>query len=217
MFVIQSEFMRKLSPFIILISVVLVSSCKKENNPPANIISEFPNEVGDHWRYLYTWGIATVHLDTIDVDIVGTRTITGGQTAKVWAYKYKFNNYPMVHDTGYVIVDSQLVKIYLYAYGSYYERKRYKLPVTVGDIWTIPQNYKDTTWVLGNHAVTVPAGTFPNTYALRQERKYIVNSWTNNDIYLSPQVGLVKFDQSEYSLGDVLGNGLWELISYTVQ
>ena len=168
------------------------------------IISEFPNEIGNHWRYLYTWGTAIIRHDTIDVDIVGTRTITGGQTAKVWAYRYKFNNYPMVQDTSYVVVDSQLVKIYLYAYGAYYERKRYKLPVTVGDIWTIPQNYKDTTWVLGNQTVVVPAGTFKNTYQLRQERKYVVNSWTNNDIWLSPQVGLVKFYKSEYSLGDVL-------------
>jgi hypothetical protein len=209
--------MRKQVIFIILISLVAISSCKKENNPPENIISEFPNEIGNHWRYLYTWGTAIIRHDTIDVDIVGTRTITGGQTAKVWAYRYKFNSYPMVQDTSYVVVDSQLVKIYLYAYGAYYERKRYKLPVTVGDMWTIPQNYKDTTWVLGNNAVTVPAGTFANTYQLRQERKYIVNSWTNNDIWLSPQVGLVKFHQSEYSLGDVLGNGLWELINYTVQ
>jgi hypothetical protein len=210
--------MRKLSPFIILISLVLVSSCKKEDNPPENIISEFPNEVGDHWRYLCTWGIATVHLDTIDVDVVGIRTITGGQTAKVWAYKYKFNNYPMSNDTSYVVIDSQLVKVYLHYYGStYYEKKRYKLPLTVGNIWTIPQNYKDTTWVLGNNAVTVPAGTFANTFQLRQERKHIVNSSTNNDMWLSPQVGLVKFYQEEYNLGGVRGNGLWELISYSVQ
>jgi len=209
--------MRKLSPFIILVFIAVISSCKKENNPSQNIISEFPNEIGNHWRYLYTWGFAIIRHDTIDVDIVGTRTITGGQTAKVWAYKYNFNNYPMVRDTNYVVVDSQLVKVYIYAYGSYYERKRYKLPVTVGDTWTIPQNYKDTTWVRDNYSVNVPAGTFTNTYELRQERKYIVNSWTNNDIWLSPQVGLVKFNQSEYSLGDVLGNGLWELISYSIQ
>jgi len=208
--------MRKLSPFIIVISLAFLSSCRIENNPVANIISEFPNEIGNHWRYLYTWGVVNIHLDTIDVDIVGTRTITGGQVAKVWAYKYKSNT-SIVHDTSYVVVDSQLVKIYFYQYGSYYERRRYKLPVTVGSVWTIPQNLRDTTWVLGNYAVTVPAGTFANTYELRHERKPIVNTWTNNKIWFSPQVGVVKFNQFEYDLGPVLGNDLWELISYTVQ
>ena len=209
--------MKKLSPLIVLVSLALLSSCKKENNPPENITAEFPNEIGDHWRYLYTWGTAVVHRDTVDVDIVGTRVISNGQTAKVWAYKVQSNSYPALIDTNYVVVDSQLIKIYLYAYGAYYEKKRYKLPITVGDIWTIPQNYKDTTWVLGNHPLTVPAGTFPNTYQLRQERKPIVNSWTNNDIWVSPQVGMVKFYQEEYNLGGVRGNGLWELISYSVQ
>jgi hypothetical protein len=93
---------------------------------------------------------------------------------------------------------------------------RYKLPVTAGDMWTIPQNYKDSTWVLGNYTVTVPGGTFKNTCELKKERGYIVNSWTNNKIWFSPQVGVVKFEQSEYSLGPVLGNGLWELLNYTL-
>jgi hypothetical protein len=207
--------MRKQAIFIILISLVAIYSCRNENIPPANIISEFPNEIGDHWRYLYTWGIATVHLDTIDVDIVGTRTITGGQAAKVWEYKYKFNN-STVRDTSYVVVDSQLVKIYFYQYGAYYERKRYKLPLTVGSVWTIPQNYRDTTWVLGNYAVTVAAGTFANTYELRHEQKPFLNTWTNNKIWFSPQVGVIKFDQFQYDFVPVLGNDLWELISYTV-
>jgi hypothetical protein len=210
--------MRKQAIFIILISLVAITSCRNENNPAANTVLEFPNEIGDHWRYLYTWNSVNVQRDTIDVDIIGTLTLPSGQLAKVWAYKFKYNNYPMFNDTSYVVVDSQLVKVYLHYYGStYYEKKRYKLPLTVGNIWTIPQNYKDTTWVLGNNAVTVPAGTFANTYQLRQERKYIVNSWTNNDMWLSPQVGLVKFYQEEYNLGGVRGNGLWELISYSVQ
>jgi hypothetical protein len=210
--------MRKKLVIIFLISMAAFFSCKKENNSPDNIISEFPNEIGNHWRYLYTWNSVNVQRDTIDVDITGTRILPSGQLAKVWAYKFKYNNYPMANDTSYVVVDSQLVKVYLHSYGSiYYEKKRYKLPLTVGNLWTIPTNYKDTTWVLGNYAVTVPSGTFANTYELRQERKPIVNSWTNNGMWLSPQVGLVKFYQEEYNLGGVRGNGLWELINYSVQ
>jgi hypothetical protein len=203
---------------ITLIFTAAISSCKKENNPTENIISEFPNEIGNHWRYLYTWNTANVQRDTIDVDIVGTRLMPSGQTAKVWAYKVQSNTYPVLSDTNYVVIDSQLVKIYLKSYGStYYEKKRYKLPLTVGNLWTIPTNYKDTTWVLGNYAVTVPGGLFKNTYQLRQERKPFINSWTNNDMWISPQVGLVKFYQAEYNLGGVFGNGLWELINYNVQ
>jgi hypothetical protein len=203
---------------IILISMAAIPSCRKDNNSPANIISEFPNEIGNHWRYLYTWNTAIVQKDTIDVDIVGTRLLPSGQIAKVWAYKVQSNTYTVLNDTNYVVTDSQQVKVYLRSYGSvYYEKKRYKLPLTVGNQWTIPTNYKDTTWVLGNTSITVPGGIFANTYQLRQERKPFINSWTNNDIWLSPQVGLVKFYQEEYNLGGVFGNGLWELISYTVQ
>ncbi|MEO6540089.1 MAG: hypothetical protein ABIN74_03815, partial [Ferruginibacter sp.] len=108
--------MRKQILIVILVSVAAISSCRKENDPPQNIISEFPNEIGNHWRYLYTWGTAIVHQDTIDVDIVGTRAMPNGQTAKVWVYKVQSNSYPALIDTNYVIVDSQLVKVYLRSY-----------------------------------------------------------------------------------------------------
>lgn len=198
-----------------LIAMTIISSCQKQVDSPANVISEFPNEVGNHWRYLYTRAVN--QQDTIDVDIVGTHVLPNGQAAKVWAYKFQFSNYPITRDTSYVVADSQVVKIYLYAYGSYYETMRYQLPLSVGEMWTIPQNFKDSTWVLGNYPVTVPGGTFRNTFELKKERDYVLNSWTNNKIWFSPQVGLIKFDQSEFSLGPVTGNGLWELLEYSLQ
>ncbi len=98
-----------------------------------------------------------------------------------------------------------------------YERQRYVLPLQTGNIWFTNSIFGDTTKVITQSPLTVPAGTFENTYELSKKRGYVTNSWTSNQIWLTPNVGLTKLNQGEYSLGPLLGNGLWELDNYSLR
>ena len=75
----------------------------------------------------------------------------------------------------------------------------------------------DTTKVLANSTLTVPAGTFENTFELSKKRNYVVNAWTNNQIWFTPTVGMTKLNQGEFNLGPVIGNGIWQLANYSLK
>lgn len=198
---------------IFTMSVLAFTSCTKDNVTNDN--STFPNRIGNHWHYKYTAsGAATSY---IDVDIIGQATLPDGQNAKIWAYKILTYT-----DTTYVVSDDQLVKIYdkpcwTCTTQMPYERQRYVLPLQTGNTWFTNSTFGDTTKVITQSALTVPAGTFENTYELFKKRGYVTNSWTSNQIWLTPNVGLTKLNQGEYSLGPVLGNGLWELDNYSLK
>jgi hypothetical protein len=75
----------------------------------------------------------------------------------------------------------------------------------------------DTTKVLNESSLTVPAGTFENTFQLSKRIGYVVNSYTKDSIWLTPTIGMSKFYQDQFSLGPIPGNGIWELSSYNLK
>ena len=202
----------------LLLCVLLLSilSCRKSNTSGPS--STFPNTIGDHWRYNYTpTPTFPPTPGYIDVDIVGEGVLPDGELAKIWAYKILSYT-----DTTYVVADEQVVKIFdkpcpgctLYMP---YERMRYQLPLQTGNFWYTNARFGDTTRVLAEYAVTVPAGSFENTFELLKKQNYVTNSWENNQVWFSPTIGLVKLNQVEWSIGPLLGNGLWELESYSLK
>ena len=194
---------------IILISVAAISSCRNENNPPANIISEFPNEVGNHWRYEYKPFSGSTSY--IEVDIIGTTSLPSGHLAKIWVYKIL--NYS---DTNFVAFDGQTATIYRRnlngSIPQVYEKTRYLFPLQIGNVW---RSQLDSIRVFANSTLTVPAGTFENTFAL-SKRGQGPNVVTRDTIWFTPQVGMIKLKQLELELGPVPGNGIWELVDYSL-
>ncbi|WP_298299611.1 hypothetical protein [Hydrotalea sp.] len=206
--------------FFLLIFMV---SCSKENNSPSNTSSnqQFPDKVGNHWVYKYNDGSNSEQY--IFVDIVGTGILPDGQNVTIWTSTLQdATNRKYLLDSSFVVVDEQK--------GVFYgvpcltcttqmpdEKRRYIFPLQVNNKWFTDKFFGDTTKVLNESSLTVPAGTFDSTFELSKTVGYVVNSFTKDTIWLTPNIGMTKFYQNEYSLGQLPGNGIWELLSYQLK
>lgn len=181
----------------------------------------FPNTVGNHWVYKYNDGINSNQY--IDVDIVGTTTLPNGQAATIWTSTlYDNTNQKFSLDSSYVVVDNE--KSIFYAPpclpcipSTIDEKRRYIFPLQVGNKWFTNVFFGDTTKVLNENSLTVPAGTFINTFLLSRTIGYVVNTYTKDTVWLTPNIGMTKYIQNHYSLGPLPGNGIWELESYNLK
>lgn len=213
--------MKRIS-IISLTLFTMLFSCKKvsETTP----LSDFPNNVGNHWRYEFQ-STDPVTKSYIDVDIIGTGKLPNGQLAKIWVYSFlNFRETNLsFRDTNYVVSDDKNVIIYTNPCRTCakpqqmpYEKMKYVLPLKTGNFWLTP-SIRDTTKVLANAVLKVPAGSFKNTFELSNKRAYVTNSWTNNTIWFTPNIGITKLKQSQFDLGPLPTNGNWELIDYSLK
>ena len=203
---------------LLLLLVGLTIACHKSAVPASNMV--FPNQVGDQWVYKYSLsGNPAADTGTIQVDVVGQTVLPDGESAKIWVTNYSnASNYP---DTSLVVDSSSTVKIYFNNICPNCtdkmpeEWKRYNFPLQVSDEWIY--NLNDTTTVLNELSLQVPAGNFPNTFQLSRTVGYVTNSFIRDTIFITPAVGITKYFQYEFSLGPLSGNGLWELTSYRLK
>jgi uncharacterized membrane protein (UPF0127 family) len=170
--------------------------------------------VGDSWTYRYR-SIFDSSSHVIKVKVVGKGTLPDGERAKLWKYTY-----PNYTDTLWVTSNDTVAKIYYKPclpctpkMGAL--RLRYVLPLKVGNSWHTEAPYGDTTKVLVQKIITVPAGTF-TTFEISKTLGYVTNSWTQDTLWFKNKVGLIKKSQWEYSLGPSYGDGIWKLKSYHV-
>lgn len=203
--------------------LVLITSCTKESNQTPNTSSNqiFPNEVGNHWVYKYDDGNSNSE-QYIYVDIVGITTFQG-QSATIWTSTLQdASNSKYLLDSSYVVVDNDTAVFYAppcltCTPQPVYEKRRYVFPLQVGNFWFTDKFFGDTTKVLNEKSLTVPAGTFKNTFQLSKTIGYVTNSFTKDSIWLTPNIGMTKYYQNEYSLGPIPGNGTWELTTYNLK
>jgi hypothetical protein len=204
----------------LLLSVSLMIACHKSSGPTSN--AAFPNQIGDGWVYRYSLsGGPSADTGTILVDIVGQTILPDGEQAKIWVTKY--SNAPNYPDTTLVVDSASTVKIYFNNICPNCtdkmpgEWKRYNFPLQVSDEWIYSDYYHDTTKVLDEVSLQVPAGNFPSTFQLSRTVGYVTNSYIKDTIFITPAVGITKYLQNEFSLGPLPGNGLWELASYQLK
>jgi hypothetical protein len=199
---------------VFIILLLLIAACKKKQEPA--LLPDFPNETGDHWRYKYTNQPGAISY--IDVDIIGTRIMPDGQSARIWVYNSAYGP-----DTNFVVIDGQVAKVYGDIYWSvtppFYEIRHYEFPLQVGAFYAypVPPIYRDSSKVAENSPVTVPAGTFNNTFKISKTRGYTFNSWTQDTIWYTPNIGMTKCKIGEYNLGPAALNGVWELTEYNLK
>jgi len=145
--------------------------------------------------------------------IVGQDKLPDGHMAKIWEYRY-----PNYTDSLWVMSNDTVAKFYNKPCCTTMPpmRLRLVLPLQAGNSWHSDVPYGDTTKVLKQTSVSVPAGTFKDTYEIAKTVGYVTNSWTNDTLWYKNKVGLVKKIQGEYSLGNLPGNGTWKLRSYSV-
>jgi hypothetical protein len=209
--------MKKIALFLMALVMVICSSCKKDNQIIQIQTQNFPNQVGDSWTYRLT---SNNNIDTIKVEIVGQGFLPDGTSAKIWKYTFQYPFQTQI-DTLLVTYINNDVRMY----SSFcwtcpnsppFESLHYSFPLSIGKLWVSNVAYHDTTKVLSQESVSVPVGTFKDVFRISHRNGFIVNSWTYDTIYFYAQIGLVKQNQNEYNLGPVIGNGIWELISYKV-
>ena len=195
-------------------------ACHKSSGPAPS--AAFPNQVGDHWVYKYSQSESpAAEIGTIQVDIVGQTILSDGEPAKIWVTKY--SNVPNYPDTSLVVDSASTVKIYFdnicpnCTNKMPSEWKRYNFPLQVSREWVYAAYYHDTTKVLDELSLQVPAGNFPNTFQLSRTVGYVTNSYINDTIFITPAVGITKYFQNEFNQGPLPGNGLWELASYQLK
>ena len=195
-----------------VIFVFFIFSCKKETN---QLIDIFPNNVGFEWTYrLYD----NNNVNTIKVQIVGEGVLPNGNNAKIWRYTYIYPSKTYI-DSVWVTDSNNDVRFYFNPCWSCTnqmppERLHYILPFIVGQYWYTDADYGDTTKVLKQISVTVPAGSYNDVFCISRVQGYVENSWKFDTLYFKEHVGLVKFNQHENSLGPSIGDGTWELIKY---
>jgi hypothetical protein len=144
-----------------------------------------------------------------------------GQLAKVWVY----NNTIYGSDTNFVVFDGQVAKFYggIYPYpnppSTYYEIMHFSFPLQVGTFYAypVPGYYHDTSKVLNNSPLTVPAGTFNNTFKISKNRFGVPNTWTRDTIWFSPTVGITKWILNEWDSGPAALDGIWQLTEYSLK
>jgi hypothetical protein len=204
--------------FLLLLVVGFTIACHKSGVPAQNMV--FPNQIGDHWVYAYSpSGDPAADTGTIEVNVIGQTILPDGEPAKIWVTSY--SGVPSYPDTSLVVSSTSTVTIYfnnicpICSDHMPTERKRYNFPLQVSDEWIY--NLSDTTRILDELSIQVPAGDFPHTFQLSKTVGYAVNSFTRDTIFLTPAVGVTKYFQDEYSLGPFPGNGLWQLASYQLK
>ncbi len=202
---------KRLLFFIVLLSI-LNFSCKKRE---VQADGYFPNEPGYHWTYRW---IADRSEGTIEVKILDSKKLAGGEVAKGWQYIYK-NGLESYVDTVWVVSSDKDVSIYNdldMSDSSQFstERLHYILPLEVGNRWYANLFQGDTTRVLNQETVSVPAGSFSNVFRISKNVGFAANAGVQDTIYFKKNIGVVKFCQHEFNLGPVPGNGVWELVDY---
>src|ERR1044071_4434193 len=209
--------------YFIFFALFLIMSCSKEDNTTSNTASNqnFPHEVGNQWIYKYDNGSNVDQY--IDVDIVGSVVLPDGQNATIWTSTLQDGaNQRFLLDSSYVVVDDEKAVFYAPPClpcipSTIEEKRRYMFPLQVGGLWFTDLVFGDTTKVLNDGSLTVPAGRFDNTFQLSRTIGYVTNSYTYDTIWLTPNIGMTKYFQNQYSLGPVPGNGVWELASYQLK
>jgi hypothetical protein len=202
----------------LFLSASLLVACHKHGDQVSS--AAFPNQIGDHWVYKYSpSGNPAADTGTVQVDIVGQITLPDGEMAKIWVMNY--SNFPDYSDTSLVVDSASTVKIYFNNICPFCtnkmpaERRRYNFPLQVSDEWIY--NLNDTTRVLDELSLQVPAGNFPNTFQLSKTVGYATESFTRDTIFITSAVGITKYFQDEFNQGPLPGNGFWELSSYQLK
>ena len=204
----------------LLCLLIFIVSCNKHDFNALNTI--FPDKTGDQWIYKFTNGNSGSG-QFIYVDIVGSGTLPDGRTAMIWntSLHDSLKNIIPIRSEFVVANNEEIIFYDAPCQGCQdplvVERRRYKFPLHVKSEWFTSSVFGDTTKVLSEEPVTVPAGTFPNTFLLSRKIGYVTNSYTNDSIWLTPGTGMTRFYQNEFILGLLPGDGVWELDSYTIK
>ncbi|RMG27387.1 MAG: hypothetical protein D6732_20120 [Methanobacteriota archaeon] len=175
------------------------------------MISQFPNEIGDEWVYLFTDSTCTycpIKTDTVIVRVVGDTIINGSRQLRIWRYLF-----PDTVLSNFVEIKDDTVRIYS-DLSALWLTEKYVFPLETAKGWK-GDFATDTSWVTSIEPVEVPAGRFEKGVVI-EERWGAFNDYGFVTTCFVPDVGIVKKRFENIVLGGRTLNR-WELIRYKVR
>ncbi|HXF99170.1 MAG TPA: hypothetical protein VNL69_00230 [Bacteroidota bacterium] len=167
-------------------------------------VTEFPNTEGLQWVYERYDSVAQ-RRDTVTVLALGLDTLPSNILARIWHHFYGDGR----RDTQYVSVVADTLRIFSDPNSPWYGAKLV-FPLSLGKRWA-GDFVRDSYQVLHIGAITVPAGQFPVSY-LVEEQRYTFNDYGRVRRWLAPNIGIVRMNRR--ATWDFT-NESWELLSYS--
>ncbi len=211
--------MKKLMIISIFSSLLIINfSCSDSStNPqPEPNTAVFPNTIGDTWVYAVYDSLNSTE-DTLTVKVSSIVTALNSRNLMVWIYRansgmnsnYTINNL----DTAYVYSGNDTVYFYNNNAGSQFESKMV-FPLQVGLQWgNAATGIVDTSQVVDQNSITVPAGTFQKTYHILRTKNGL-NDYMTVNLWFTERVGIIKLFVTER--GFAFRTFTWDLINYSV-
>jgi hypothetical protein len=198
---------------LMVITVVLFSSCSKTTSVTPDYSSLLPQTAKNFWEYAIHDSVGNFY-DTVLVTIEGTTTLPSGQTASIWRYHYHYKGYS---DTTYVVLQGATVLVYINAAPhntspNYVEYQRFTLPVSAGQSTTVNG---DTLTVIGQGGINVPAGNFDPCYEFSHNTSNSGSHISETIVYYNG-IGIIRFSHSEDTNHPFLEQGVYYLLKYNV-
>jgi hypothetical protein len=194
--------------------VLLFLYCDREQERKQHK-EQFPNRIGDHWRYRRME--QSNKASYLDVDVIDSMKLPNGEIAHIWVY-----HYPDGTDTNYVNSQNGEVKIYS-SYFNYcnpctgimpLEKMEFSFPLSVGKTWFVDREFGDTIKVIGHIDLKLNNKSYSDTYILTSKRNKSVRigNYLNRDtIFFTPYVGVTKYIKRDNRSGSLYQNGTWVL------
>lgn len=180
--------------------ISVFTGCKKDNITKES--PDFPMSVGSYWKYQMYDSLQHKY-DTIAIKVVSS-TIKSNKTVFIWQFSDNKNS---ISDSLYVVSSSNSVSFYKDS--SLTNLKwQYKLPLKVGESWTINEN--DNYKVMSNEKVDVYSSSFKLSSDL-QSFNYTLKETT----WIVDNIGIVMMNIYEFNLGPTK-NQTWHLLSYHI-
>ncbi|NOX87754.1 MAG: hypothetical protein GXO77_01925 [Calditrichaeota bacterium] len=194
---------------IFLLEIVTYCGKNKVTNPnnPAEIeLKDFPNKIGDEWKYFYYDSLSS-YSDTVVVRIIGDTTFDDTRTAKIWEYLYRNKT-----EYRYVEVLDDTVRIFENL-KSLWTNIKFVFPLKLNRGWK-GDFATDTSSVIGEDSVSVKAGHFTECYLI-EETWGAFNDYGRVYTWFVPGIGIVK--KHHLSGSFVMANNYWELLEYKIE
>lgn len=197
------------SIYCMLMVVLFIVSCQKDDSTKRSASEYFPNSVGNYWRYKYVDSILNKSV-WVDVSIVGNATLPGGINAKMWIFQY-----PTHIDTSFVYQVGDTIKSVSPGLSV---RNTYLLPLQLNRQWRTNQDYLfDSTGVVENRQYILNNQSFDNSFLL-QEAGHSPNARWSSSEWFCPNVGMVsRTEHDAFLIANTNTVFHWELIDYDLK
>jgi hypothetical protein len=197
----------KISLPSLLILLILLSGCRKENECVSLSDEYFPNSIGNRWVY-DRFDSLNLEKSTLTVEIVRDSVYTDGKSYRMWVFG-KTNMY----DTLYVRTTPDSVLFFRYLEG--FPQEVMLLPLKTGLSWTHPYFVRDSTWVIAMDTLVRQDDVYPNAYAI-QRRLFAFNDYLTDTRWFVPNLGIVRLENWHYLFGWISKEN-WYLKEYSIR